>query len=53
VRDKIVYEDGDKTRVLVGKICGQDNDFVSIQLDVGVWQISRRKIISMRVVQDE
>lgn len=47
--DKIVYEDGDKERILRGLITAIDDHFVTLKQNNGsVYQIAVRKIISVR-----
>lgn len=47
--DKIVYEDGNKERILRGQIINEDDYFIDLKLTNGtVYQIAKRKIISAR-----
>ena len=44
--DKILYRDGEKDRLLKGKIISEDDLFVSLELDDSVYRIAKSKIIS-------
>lgn len=46
--DKVVYLDGDKYRVLYGKLAEEDEHFVTLILDIGKYKIGKRSIISIR-----
>jgi hypothetical protein len=47
--DKILYQDGDKERLLKGKITSEDDFFISLDLDNGSnYRIGKRAIISIR-----
>jgi len=46
--DKILYRDGEKDRLLKGKIISEDDLFVSLELDDSVYRIAKSKIISIR-----
>jgi len=47
--DKVLYKDGDKSRLLKGKILGEDDYLVNIQLDnKSVYRIGKASIISIR-----
>ena len=46
--DKIFYRDGDKDRLLKGKIVGEDDLFISLKLDNSTYRISKKHIISIR-----
>lgn len=46
--DKVFYRDGDKDRLLKGRIMGEDDYLVTIQNDTGTWRIGKKHIISIR-----
>lgn len=47
--DKIMYQDGDKPRLLKGEIVSEDDLFVHLKLDTGVlYRIGKKSIISIR-----
>lgn len=47
--DKVLYRDGDKDRLLKGKILGEDAYLLTIQLDNNVkYRIGKASIISIR-----
>lgn len=47
--DKVLYRDGDKDRLLKGKILGEDAYLLTIQLDNNLtYRIGKASIISIR-----
>lgn len=46
--DKILYNDGDKHRILKGEIVSEDDVFITIRLDNTTYRIGKKSIISIR-----
>ena len=46
--DKILYLDGEKHRLLKGKIISEDDLFIKLKLTQGFYRINKKNIISIR-----
>lgn len=50
--EKIVYLDGDNQRILKGTITSEDEFFITLKLDTGVYRINKKYIITIRSDND-